>query len=253
MQLTVLQHNITAEQAFGASSTLVEQTIEGSAVSSVLFGAPFQVAAVAIGLIYTIFVLRYWDFLCYFLINAVGIKQPRRDQAHINPAEERNIEVVMILLGVLICSLVVVKVCGAWFPHLLSGIEPAALFWAISVVVVVALTAMLLLQYGFTKLIALVCDRVDIGAGIVNTKLLYLAVGFVTVMPFGLLFLLCPQPFSIVGFWGAVFCMTIAVIIFVKESFLFFVSQKISILHWILYLCALEIFPVSLILAPILR
>ncbi|MBP3497475.1 MAG: DUF4271 domain-containing protein, partial [Alistipes sp.] len=48
-------------------------------------------------------------------------------------------------------------------------------------------------------------------------------------------------------------CISIATIIFIKESFLFFVSQKISILHWILYLCALEIFPLSLILAPILR
>ncbi|MBR5885801.1 MAG: DUF4271 domain-containing protein, partial [Alistipes sp.] len=36
-------------------------------------------------------------------------------------------------------------------------------------------------------------------------------------------------------------------------TFFFFVSQKISILHWFLYLCALEIFPASLILAPFLR
>ncbi|MBQ5352799.1 MAG: DUF4271 domain-containing protein, partial [Alistipes sp.] len=48
-------------------------------------------------------------------------------------------------------------------------------------------------------------------------------------------------------------CMLTALILFVKETFLFFVSQKISILHWILYLCALEIFPLSLLLAPILR
>ena len=104
-----------------------------------------------------------------------------------------------------------------------------------------------------TMLVATVCDRMDIGGGIVGTKLLYMAVGFVTIIPFGLLFLLSAPIPTKIGAIGAIICMSISTIIFIKESFLFFVSQKISILHWILYLCALEIFPLSLILAPIVR
>ena len=253
MQLTVLDHRITAEQAFGSSSVLVEPSLDGSALDVALFGAPFQLLSLAVGLIYIVFVARYWDFLRYFIVSAVGIHLPRREKAHINPAEQQNIEMVMIVLGVLLLALVAVKVCGVWYSHLLTGIDSDAVVWIVGSLVTGAVGVMLLVQYSLTKLVAVLCERGDIGRGIVDTKMLYLAVGFVTVIPFGLLFLLSTEPLSTVGFWGGVLCMSISVIIFVKESFLFFVSQKISILHWILYLCALEIIPVSLILAPIVR
>ncbi len=41
--------------------------------------------------------------------------------------------------------------------------------------------------------------------------------------------------------------------IYIYRSFLLFINQKISILHWILYLCAVEIFPLTLIWAFFVR
>lgn len=253
MPLTVLNHNITAEQAFGCSSTLVEAAAGDNMVDASVFGAPFQVAALLIGLVYTFFIVRYWDFLRYFIVSTAGFHMPNRDKAHINPAEQRNIEVVMIILGVLLLALSAVRACGLYFPHLLEGIAGSNVIWVVGGVAAVALSAVIAYQYGVTMLVSAVCDRIDIGSGIVGTKLLYMAVGFVTVIPFGLLFLLSPVTPATMGLIGAIICISIATIIFIKESFLFFVSQKISILHWILYLCALEIFPLSLFLAPILR
>ena len=253
MPLRVLDHNITAEQAFGGSTAVVEAVVEGGGVDASIFGAPFQIAALIIGLVYTFFIVHYWDFLRYFIVSTVGIRMPNRDKAHINPAEQRNIEVVMIILGVLMFALSAVRLCGLWYPNLLEGIEGSHVIWIVGGVAAVALSFAIAFQYGMTMLVSAVCDRIDIGSGIVGTKLLYMAVGFVTIIPFGLLFLLAPQQFAVVGAVGAIICISIATIIFIKESFLFFVSQKISILHWILYLCALEIFPLSLILAPILR
>ena len=88
---------------------------------------------------------------------------------------------------------------------------------------------------------------------LLHLKLLHLAVTFATILPFGVLFLLGDERAANICFWVmAVECL-ISLIIFVKETFLFFVAQKISILHWILYLCALEILPVSLMVAPLLR
>jgi hypothetical protein len=253
MPLGVLNNNITAAEAFGSSSVLVEQSFSGSAVDLALFGTPFQVTALIVGLVYTFFIVRYWDFLCYFIINTVGFRMPNRDKTHINPAEQRNIEVVTIILGVILLALSAVRICGLWFPQLLDGIDAQDVIWIVGGIVAVALSVVIAFQYGMTLLVAAVCQRPDIGSGIVETKLLYMAVGFVTVIPFGLLFLLMPQSVATVGMYGAIVCISIATIIFIKESFLFFVSQKISILHWFLYLCALEIFPLSLIFAPILR
>ena len=253
MQLPVLQHDTTAEKAFGAASALVENVGDGSGAVSDIIGTPFQVAVLFIGLVYLFFIVRYWDFLRFFIITAAGFHTPNREKSHINPAEQKNIEVVMIILGVILTALSIVKICGFVYPQVLNGIEPKDAIWVVGGGVTVALSLMIGIQYGMIMLIAAICDRLDIGIGLIETKLIYLAVGFVTVIPFGILFLLSPILPATIGFWGMIFCGVTALIIFVKETFFFFVSQKISILHWILYLCALEIFPLSLLLSPIMR
>lgn len=253
MQYLPLEHNISPEQAFGQASTLaVAPTSEGYA-DAALYGLPFQIGVVLIGLVYTFFIVRYWDFLRYFIIASLGFKQIGRNKAHINPAEQKNIEVVMIILGLLLLSLALVRVCGLWFPHLLNGISPQDAIWIVGGIAAVALSLILLFQFITITLSAAICQRQDIGNGLIETKLLYMAVIFVIIIPFGIMFLLGPKNIVFIGAAGMILGLFIWQIIFVKESFLFFVSQKISILLWFLYLCALEIFPLSLILAPIMR
>ena len=253
MQLPTLQHNITPTDAFGEGSELVQNALDQNSIDHLIFGTPFQVGTLIIGLVYILFIVRYWDFLRYFIISSIGIHQSNRDKTHINPAEQRNIEVMMIMLGVILLSLTAVRVCGVGFPHLLEGIEPTNVIWIVGGVVLVGLISIILFQYVVLYIASFVCGRTDIGKGLLETKLLYTAVYFVTVIPFGIMFLLSESMMATVGFWGMLLCTLIALIIFVKETFLFFVWQKISILHWFLYLCALEIFPLTLYLAPILR
>ncbi len=253
MQLPLLENNITPEQAFGPLSTLVEGSSSYGSYNHLFFGAPYQIGATIIGLIYIFFIVRYWDFLCYFIINAVGFKRTKRDKAHINPAEQINIEVVMTILGVLLMALCVVRVCGLWHQQLLIGLAPQRVVWVVGLSVVLILALTLAFQFGTTMVIGSLCQRTDIGKHLVVTKLLYIAVGLVVITPFAILFLLSAQLPAMVGFWGMVAVVIACVAIYVKETFFFFVGQKISILHWFLYLCALEIFPLSLILSPIVR
>ena len=42
-------------------------------------------------------------------------------------------------------------------------------------------------------------------------------------------------------------------LLYLKESLMLFLSKKISILHWFLYLCAVEIFPVSFVWLSLTR
>ena len=42
-------------------------------------------------------------------------------------------------------------------------------------------------------------------------------------------------------------------LLYAKESIELFISKKVSILHWILYLCTVELFPVSLIVLTAIR
>ena len=253
MPLPILDHTITAEQAFGSSSTLVLGEYADTLSLSLHSGALFQIAVLAIGFAYTFFIVRYWDFLRYFIISTLGFHQSSSDKAHINPGEQTNIEVVMIILGVLTLALAALRGVELWGANLVANISTQVATWVVVFIALAVLLLMFAFQIGAVYLASHVCERSDVGHALIEIKSLYLAVGFVVIIPFGILFLLSPTIPAIIGLCGALLCGLIAVIIFVKETFLFFVSQKISILHWILYLCALEIFPISLILSPFLR
>ena len=45
----------------------------------------------------------------------------------------------------------------------------------------------------------------------------------------------------------------LALMLYLRESLLFFISKKISILHWILYLCTVEILPLTLLWQLVVR
>ncbi len=51
----------------------------------------------------------------------------------------------------------------------------------------------------------------------------------------------------------SVFVLIILAGIFIRQSFLLFMRQNFSILHWILYLCGVEIFPLTLLWAIAVR
>ena len=44
-----------------------------------------------------------------------------------------------------------------------------------------------------------------------------------------------------------------ALVMFARESIGFFISKKVSILHWILYLCTVEILPLTLLWQGVVR
>ena len=239
-------HNISPKEAFGSLSTLATDVVAEQ--SGFSYGFALQMVVLAVGFVYIFYIVRYWEFLYYFLLKAVGFYRNSSEKAHINPAEQTNIEVVMILMGTVILSLCTLRLGSMW------GIIPQGFSpWVVCGVSLAALLLELLLKMGSIYLVSAVCENYGVGRALIGIKSLYLAVCFVVVIPFGILFLLSPEIPSKVGFFGMALAVAIALIIFVKETFLFFVSQKISILHWFLYLCALEIFPLSLILAPIVR
>ena len=69
----------------------------------------------------------------------------------------------------------------------------------------------------------------------------------VALTPVLLLWVLCP-PSGAMAF-GTIIAVLLAAIIatFLRETFLLFISKKLSIYHWILYLCTVEAFPLSLV------
>ena len=71
--------------------------------------------------------------------------------------------------------------------------------------------------------------------------------------PLILLFLLTSPDTGHILSFGILILGGALLLLYLKESLMLFLSKKISILHWFLYLCAVEIFPVSFVWLSLTR
>ncbi|MDE6374849.1 MAG: DUF4271 domain-containing protein [Alistipes sp.] len=78
-------------------------------------------------------------------------------------------------------------------------------------------------------------------------KRTYFALAVIVAAPPVLLFALCPPGTGRTWFYIAVAELAITAILCVRETLHLFISKKVPILHWFLYLCTVEIFPFSLL------
>ncbi len=76
---------------------------------------------------------------------------------------------------------------------------------------------------------------------------LYFSGAVVIVTPALLLFTLCPQHTGLLWFGLIVIELVVTLFLYLRETLSLFLSKKVSIIHWILYLCSVELFPVSLL------
>lgn len=78
-------------------------------------------------------------------------------------------------------------------------------------------------------------------------RTLYFAAVTVLAAPTLLLLALCPPHTGKLWFALIVIELSVTLFLYIKETLVLFLSKKVSILHWILYLCSVELFPVSLL------
>ena len=101
--------------------------------------------------------------------------------------------------------------------------------------------------------VGVVSERHDVCKEIWHTKLLYFSIVIILLSPLLVLTLLTDGRVAQIALFASVLVCSLSLVLFIKETFLLFRTQRFSIFHWFLYLCALEIFPLSLLLAPIVR
>ncbi len=109
------------------------------------------------------------------------------------------------------------------------------------------LAAIALAQIGLLRVAGAVTLSQPVTSQLITLKINYFALGtFVLSVPI-LLFLLTPRDTALTAVYAIAIGGAILGAMFVRETLMLFVSRKIPILHWFLYLCTVEIFPVSLV------
>ena len=104
-----------------------------------------------------------------------------------------------------------------------------------------------LVQCGALALIGRITLTTELTRAVIHFKALYFSVATLIAMPAALLLIFCPPGEGRFWFWTLCALSGSVALLFLKETFMLFLRKKISILHWFLYLCTVECFPVSLV------
>mgnify|MGYP000817146810 CR=1 FL=1 len=140
-----------------------------------------------------------------------------------------------------------VKYGDSLIPDSLIETIPQGAVLGLSLLATFACLCVGLFQRGVVRLAGAVTLSQPFVSQLMLLKRTYFALGVVLISPPLLLFALCPQ-----GTGGVWFCivaieLTAAAVLYLKETLNLFLSKKVSILHWFLYLCTVEVFPISLL------
>lgn len=244
-------NTISAEELFGAANRLIVEGGEAPFGDIASLGGLYQAAIAVVAVVYIFTVVKFSDVLFFILGSLVKTTQQHANDK-VYSSVINNVERMMALVGVVLIGLAAMRFSitpeGArlFMPLPLS---PWGLFGATASGVALLIIAEVAILY----LIRTLAHEREMWQTLTHTKLLHFSAIITLITPPMLLALLTQGTGAVVACWVAFALCFISLIIFVKEVFSLFILHKFSLFHCILYLCTLELFPLSLLLAPILR
>lgn len=150
-------------------------------------------------------------------------------------------------IGILFMGVVVVKYGDSLMPPELGKSLSHGAVLALSLLATLAWGAVILFQAMTVRIIGAVTLSQPFIAQLVQLRQTFFSLAVIIASPALLLFALCPRGTGSVWFFVGAAELIITAVLYLKESLNLFISKKISILHWFLYLCTVEIFPISLL------
>ena len=228
---------------FGQESTMGSYAAVEPLQPTLISEPMFQGLVIA-GIVAYLFVLyRFWGFISHMWHGIITRRSERhmRDEGGELPLERFKFSV--LALGVVLLSLVVVRFVDMSLEanSLVYDSSKAALA---PLYALMAMMAMFLWQHILHKVVQWV-TRSDIMSAAGAVSLLNMVRCVVLLFPIVAVWLVAPD--DMLSIWSIVLCVVMGVmsIIYLKETFVLFIGQKISILHWFLYLCTAILLPIS--------
>lgn len=149
-------------------------------------------------------------------------------------------------LGLFAAALAVVRFAAPLLPPAFVGGWPRTAAALAALGVAAALALSLLYQRGMTFAVGVLTYSKPLIERLWLVKRHAAAVLTVAVTPPILLFLLLPPGTGKGWLWVIFIELSVLSVLYLRETLLLFLAKKVSILHWFLYLCVVEIFPLSL-------
>ena len=230
----------TAADFYGPLSTLAPNTAAAAAPAAAPAG-DFQLLLLLLGALYLWLVAHHLGNIYTLFV------QTTSRSAALRPNDQRNGSTytpflrLSIALGLLFTGLLGMRLAA---PQSFAADVPQVTF---SLLTSLSVYGVLLLQNGMLRLAGSITLTQEFTTELLATKRSLLALASILLPPALLCYILTPVG-SGSGWLGVILAATgIVLFLFLKATLSLFVSKKVSILHWFLYLCTVEIFPVSLL------
>ncbi len=152
----------------------------------------------------------------------------------------------IMLFGTLLAAVIMVKAADLMIDAEAAAAIPTAIRSTAPLLAAAATAAVILWQIMLHKTAAWVCRDADI-EHLGDISHLFFAAGALLLFPLSALMLLSTGDILSVWVIISVMGMAFVCILYLKETFMFFMGKKISILYWFLYLCSVIALPMSLI------
>lgn len=244
---------IPVAEMLGAESSLVDGVVPFVESGTLVGDGFFQTMAVLLLLVIISFTARHKHQIVTMLGRMFRGRLP--EDYSVGRREEmltRSFLQESTAIGAMLVILLLTKYAMLWLPHLFdvpTGWE-VVIAMACSLVGIVAIG---LFEQGLLSIVGFVTRRADVADVLLYLKRVYFAIAAIVMSPVFLLGILSADKVS--DLWNVLLIIECAflVLMFIKETITLFIQKKIPIFHWILYLCAVEVFPMSLIWALTMR
>lgn len=150
-------------------------------------------------------------------------------------------------IGMLFMGVMVVKYGDSLMPSQLGETLSHGAVLALSLLATAACCGVVVYQLTAVRLAGAVTLSQPFISQLILLKRTYFSLAVIVTSPALLLFALCPRGTGGVWFCIIIIELTVTAILYLREAVNLFIAKKISILHWFLYLCTVEIFPISLL------
>lgn len=226
-----------------------------STVSSVLdlgdlLSPIYNVLIILMAIYYMFCIYRYFDDIVVLFTSVFNRNVVSSDRT----SDRRRSDIFygslgkLFLLGICFVGLL----CGMWCRN--AEVElPSQVVAYMPFAVILAFLVVIVAQYLLLMAVGFVTRSVAEVGSLLRIRLIYFVLTSVMVSPILLISQMGTtsgyEMWQNVGFVAAV----VALGLFFRESIKLFISKKVSILHWILYLCAVEIMPITLLWQAVVR
>ncbi|WP_295938720.1 DUF4271 domain-containing protein [uncultured Alistipes sp.] len=239
----------SAGEVFGTASTLAQAQPTHNAPAQPLTDNPvFQAFVLSLAATYAILLYRNLGDICALLsrVSRDTATGERLSEDTGGSGFSRFLNIATTI-GLFFAGILAVRYGASLIPDRLTEMLPHGAVLIFSVLATLACAGVILFQMGAMRLTGAVTLSQPFISQMVMLKRTYFTLAVIVAVPFLLLLAFCPPGGGKLWFCILIIELVVAAILYFRESLNLFISKKISVLHWILYLCVVEIFPVSLL------